>query len=251
MEILKKSLIPFLVIVLTITGCYLPTAELRVVEGDSISQQIPNTVEIETPTATPIVSLEEQIQEIEVEEIAIPQEIQEETSEEEKVELERITRSLVDVLMDSQTVTLWYEQYWRSFEIVNLRCENQCSAEEIEDLLGPVFTKENWTAVQIGRVLYTHSGWDRSYGPEFGELFRRIIREDDSEPFHLCLGTECYIFVGYVFLGREELKGPLVLSQIFEDTQETDLFILTCDGFVDEDVLTPKLILQFNQINDT
>lgn len=253
MEIPKKSLILWLV-VLTITGCHFPTPELQVVEADSLSQQISNTVEIETPTATPFVSLEEEILETEVEEITIPQEIQEEISEEEwveEVELERITRSLVDVLIDSKTLTPWYEQSWRSLEIVNLRCENQCSVEEIEDLLGSVFTNDNWTAVQIGRVLYTHSGWGRSYGPEFGELFRRIIRKDDSESFHLCLETECYIFVDYVFLGREELEESLVLSQIFSDIEETDRFILTCDGFVDGNILTPKLILQFRQINDT
>ena len=251
METPKSIVILFVVFAIALTACHFPTPETQVVEGGSIEQlnlEEVEEIEIEVFTPTPAVSLEEEILEVEQEE-AEPHDIQEEIAEEPEVELERITRSLVGVLIDSEVVTPWYSQYWRNLELINLRCGNQCSVEEIEELLGPVFTKEEWTVVQIGRVLYTHSGWGHNYGPEFGEIFRRIIRENDSEPFRLCLAIECYEFVDYEILGREELENTLVISQIFDENQETDRFILTCDGFVDENILTPKLVIQLRLIN--
>ena len=228
---------------LILTACYFPTAEIEPVEGDSLLD-----VEVLTPTSTPFIPSEEMY--IEHAEEKEPPRAQVLFEEEEVVE--RITRSLVEVTVDSETISKWYtENYWRELEIVDLRCGSECSVEEIEDLLGPVFMKDIWTAVQIGRVLYTHSGWDRTYGPEFGELFRRILRDNSSESYNLCLGTKCYVLVAYVSLGREEIGENWVISQIFGETKDTDIFILTCDGFVDTNILTPKLILQFTEINNT
>lgn len=247
MEIPKSLKIFCLVFAIALTGCHFPTPETQIVEGDSIEQ--PNLkeegeVEIYVFTPTSVVSLQEERQETEQEEV----ESQETQQEEPEVQLERITRSLVDVLIDSPTVTTWYQQYWRKLEIITLRCQ-ECFADEIEELLGPVFTNENWRGVKIGRVMYVHSGWGHDYGPELGEIFRRVIRENASDPFVLCLDTECYESVDYVVLDGEKLEQALVLSQVFEKAQDTDRFILTCDGFVDENVLTPKLIVQLKLIN--
>jgi len=154
------------------------------------------------------------------------------------------TDRMVSVSIKSKSITSWYNQFWREIFIKVPTNWDGGGSEDIDDLLGPVFSSKNWILLQIGNVYYTHSGWGLTYGPEFGQLLRIIKNTDDPVDAEICLGTECYMLIDYTVLGRNAIGGTMTLQELFNDVHDGDIFIVTCDSGVFPGLPTPKLIVQ-------
>ena len=134
--------------------------------------------------------------------------------------------------------------------IIIPECSPNCTALEIDEALGPASSQDGtWVAVLVGNTLYFHSGWNPIQGPWPGEIFRRAQKYDSTVT--LCLGDVCYQMVSYVQLDRDEVGEGVFLSQFFNNIEETDLFIVTCDyGFsIGRGDLSPKIVAQLKLLN--
>jgi len=149
---------------------------------------------------------------------------------------------LYPISIQSVFITDWYRSLFKQLEIK--WCE-QCSSEQIEAQLE--YGGENWVAVQHEHVLYTHSGWSLSGGPELGEILLRMYKTENLKDSVICLREVCYEIVDYKTLERDSIGGSISLGELF-NVQEDDYFIFTCATRVIPGVPTPKLILQIRQL---
>lgn len=150
---------------------------------------------------------------------------------------------LYPISIKSEFITDWYRSMFKQLEIK--WCE-QCSLEQIEAQLE--YAGKNWVVVQHEHVLYTHSGWSLSAGPELGEILLRMYKTENLRDSVICLQEEaCYEIVDYKILERDSIGGIISLGELF-NVQEDDYFIFTCATQVIPGVPTPKLILQIRQL---
>jgi len=162
-----------------------------------------------------------------------------ETEEPKLISLE----GLYSISIQSEFITDWYRSLFKQLEIK--LCE-QCSLEQIEAQLE--YAGKNWVVVQHEHVLYTHSGWSLSAGPELGEILLRMYKTENLRDSVICLQEEaCYEIVDYKTLERDSIGGSISLGELF-NVQEDDYFIFTCATRVIPGVPTPKLILQIRQL---
>jgi hypothetical protein len=159
-----------------------------------------------------IFSQEEESEKNSLEEIFIPTPIPK--------EVDRI----VEIRLDSESYTPWYRSFWKDKLYIKVAsCSPVCSAEQINKELGEAFSStEYWVALQVGQVLYTHSGWHLQKGPDLGEAIRI------TENYEIALDSDLYVKVERVYLDRIDIQ--IDLNSLFREVNEDDIFISTCDG---------------------
>lgn len=162
-----------------------------------------------------------------------------------KEEPENISlEGIYPVAVQSDVITDWYRSFFKELKVE--LCQEPCSAEQIMVQLGKVSEKE-WVAVQHGRVLYVHSGWSITSGPEFGEILLRVNNSGDLKSAVICLEEKlCFAVVDLVLLGRESIGGNISTGELF-NVQHGDYFIVTCSERLIPGLETPKLILQIRK----
>ena len=146
-------------------------------------------------------------------------------------------------LQSGETITDWYQSFWREARI-SIPTEKEFLTLGIDKILGPVFSSEYWEIVRIGRVYYTHSGWSLTHGPEFGEMFLRILEEERLDKAELCFEELCYLTKDYVLLKRSEIGEAITLETLFSDIGKDDIFFVTCSRGYIPSFANPKLIIQ-------
>lgn len=67
---------------------------------------------------------------------------------------------ILKVEIESPIFNSWYDSYFKDeLFVIQPECAPECSASEIEETLEFTFMQdEYWVAVEVGRILYTHSG---------------------------------------------------------------------------------------------
>ncbi len=121
-----------------------------------------------------------------------------------------------------------------------------CSNSEIDQILGKANVEE-WKAVRDYRgsvnILYVHSSWHITYGPYLGEIFRRIIREEDLIGVEVCFNDICFVISDYKILERESISGSIPVSDVFP-LRENQLIIVTCSTYMVPGLETPKMLIE-------
>ena len=156
----------------------------------------------------------------------------------------RNLNGLYAVSIESSFLNKWWKEQFKELEI--RVCDDPCTKERIEELLDSHTT---WVITQPneGRILYTHSGWQRS-GPEFGEIFLQLYDSDELDDISICLEKDlCYKVVNYVVLNRDQIGNEIHIDELFEENEQDDYFILTCSKRVIPGFQTPKLIIQIRK----
>lgn len=150
---------------------------------------------------------------------------------------------LYPISIQSDFITDWYKSLFKQLEI---KWCDQCSLEQIETQLE--YAGENWVVVQHEHVLYTHSGWDLSAGPELGEILLRMYKTENLRDSIICLEEKvCYEIVDFITLEGDSIGGNISLGKLF-NVQEDDYFIFTCATRVIPGIPTSKLIIQIRQL---
>lgn len=210
------------------------------VEEETVLEEVQPTQEPTTPLPT-----EEII--VEIEEV-----VEEENNQEVETyvyEIPSLVGLYEDFTIESDYLHGWYRNFFPN-KIVVEECSDECSSREIENLLKP--QNNEWVMVQHGNVLYTHSGWPLLTGPNFGQLFVLIRRENEEglKESGFCLNeTLCFNITNDVILGQDQVGGIVQLDEFFE-TEEEDFFLVTCSQSPIPGRLTPKLILRL-QVQQT
>lgn len=156
----------------------------------------------------------------------------------------RNLEGIYTISIESDFLNKWWKEQFKELEI--RVCDDPCTKERIEELLDSHTT---WGIVQTyeGRLLYTHSGWQRS-GPEFGEIFLHLYDSEKLDETSICLSKDlCYKVIDYVVLNRDVIGNEIHIDELFEENEEDDYFILTCSKRILPGFLTPKLILQIRK----
>ncbi len=221
-----------------VTSCHYPVVSQEETISIPTEQQIVDEVVLEpTPSPTPFVAVMEVKEDEPVEEILEETDVQEEP----KKEVISLQGYYENITVQSDYLLDWYRGFFKELNI--LECSD-CSTEQIIELL----KSENgeWVIVQDGRVLYTHSGWPLLTGPNFGQIFNIIRKENEKglQNTSVCLNNDvCLHIKDYVVIGKDQVGGIVLMDEIF-DVQEEDLFLVTCAQNPIPGLLTPKLIIQ-------
>jgi hypothetical protein len=156
---------------------------------------------------------------------------------------------IVEISIESSMFNKWYTSFWEEELLIKIpACSPDCSADEIISELGHAFSNDNfWVTVQTGRFFYAHSGWDPVKGPDFGDPFKRVVNEDSD--IEVCFDEECYKMVAYVHLNKEDAGEPVFVNELFESTNENDIFVITCDSGIHPNTISPKIIVRLQPLN--
>jgi len=130
-------------------------------------------------------------------------------------------------------------------ELAIVDCKG-CTFQEINKTLGSATVPE-WIAIRdyVGdtTILYVHSSWHIQHGPYFGEIFRRIAKEEDLEGKEVCFNEICFLIANVKILERKEITGAIPVSRFFEP-QANQVILVTCDSYTIPGMQTPKMIIQ-------
>ncbi|PKN02852.1 hypothetical protein CVU76_02400 [Candidatus Dojkabacteria bacterium HGW-Dojkabacteria-1] len=219
------------------------------VSAQTVKENVPEvaqsteTVVVTSPTHTLSPSATHIPTQVVVEQIEEPTPIPtlQPTEEPENISLQGI----YTVTVQSDAITDWYRSFFKELKVE--LCQEPCTAEQIMAQLGKQSDKE-WVAVQHGRVLYVHSGWSITSGPEFGEILLRVHNSGDLKSAVICLEERrCFQVVDLVLLGRGSIGDNISTGELFS-VEHGDYFIVTCSERLIPGLETPKLILQIRKI---
>ena len=221
-----------------VTSCHYPVISQEETISIPTEQQIVEEVVLEpTPSPTPFVAVREVKEDEPVEEILEETDVQKEP----KKEVISFTGFYENVTVESEYISDWHRSFFKNLRIVEC---TDCSSEQILEFLEP--ENGEWVIVQDGRVLYTHSGWPLLTGPNFGQIFN-IVRKENEEGLQntsLCLNNDvCLHIKDYVVIGKDQVGGIVLMDEVF-DIDEEDYFLITCAQNPIPGLLTPKLIIQ-------
>jgi hypothetical protein len=175
------------------------------------------------------------------------------TAEEPKPLFEELLENEGYVLPVSFSGSPTGEKYMKEGYIKNLQIIDcflkECNAEMINNLIGKASASSNWVGVrvQVGTttILYIHSSW-QNWGPELGEVYRRILRDDGSlNGVVMTLGDQEFKVSDFKVLTSQEVgrNQSVQINQIFAE-KENQLILVTCDNWMIPGIPTPKLLVQ-------
>ncbi len=224
-----------------VTSCHYPVVpqeETISITTEQVVEQVVEEIVLEpTPSPTPFIPVMKIKEDESLNEILEEVDIQEEPQE----EIISFAGFYENITVQSDYLSDWYRGFFK--ELWVKECTD-CSSKQILELLEP--ENREWVIVQQGRVLYTHSGWPIVTGPNFGQIFNIIRKENEEGLFDtlVCLNEDvCLVTKDYVLLGRDQVGGIVLMDEIF-DVQEEDFFLVTCSQNPIPGQITPKLIIQ-------